>query len=170
MRFILISAYISVILAFTQALASDYPKSRTEREMDKMGSLLEGEGIVFRPFKEKSTSTKTKTGSANKYLYNSGLGELKNFPLSSSDATGGTIITDWYDVKDQKGVKRKITIYIKGDVISPETLEVVVFERNKNGNQYSSTDSDKLKEISSNLEREIIRKARKMYIDSKKED
>ena len=53
MRIILVSVFSVIILFAAQLFASDYPQSQVEREMDEMGSLLGGEGIIFRPGKER---------------------------------------------------------------------------------------------------------------------
>lgn len=39
--------------------ASDYPQTKVEREMEEMGSILGGEGITFRPNKERSAATRS---------------------------------------------------------------------------------------------------------------
>ena len=45
-------SFLFILLTYTtSSLAGDYPKSRVETEMDEMGSLIQGEGIVFRPGK-----------------------------------------------------------------------------------------------------------------------
>ena len=169
-RFILV-AYVCFALLFTQTLASDYPKSQLEQEMDEIGSLIEGEGGVFRPVKEKSDSTKVKHGSVNQYLYRSSLDILKKIPLLSADAVGGVIITDWHYIQDQqeqKNIQSKVTVYISGDVISPEVLEVVVLQRGKDG--YQLQNNTELQSIAFDLENKIIRKARDMYLHSKRGD
>ena len=101
----------SIFLLITSALADndDYPKSELEREMDDIGSLVGGEGLVFRPGKEKSTATRATTGkmnNINKHLYEAAIDVLKFAPLASADSNGGTIITEWYSPKNQKNTSR----------------------------------------------------------------
>ena len=74
-------------LCMNYALASDYPKPKYEEEMDEMGSLANGEGLVFRPKKVKSTSTKTTTSNFNEYLHKAAIEILKFTPLSSIDSS-----------------------------------------------------------------------------------
>jgi hypothetical protein len=144
--------------------ASEYPKSKLEREMDDMGSILGGEGVVFRPRKEKSTSTKAQIGNVNKYLFQASLEVLKFAPLASADSQSGTIITEWYDHQEQKDTQFKVMVYIKDDTISPEGLEVIAFERTKSKNQMPK--SKRTSAISSVLEDKIIRRARALYLKS----
>ena len=156
---------ISIItLCFNSALAGDYPTSSIEKEMDEMGSLAGGEGIVFRPSKEKSTATKT-VGNINKYLYQASIDVLKIAPLASADSQGGTVITEWYSPHDQKNTQFKITVYIKDKLIAPEALEVIAFQRKKHNGKWSDTYEPS--PIAIVLEDKILRKARELYQQSK---
>lgn len=144
--------------------ASDYPQSSLEREMDEMGSVVGGEGLVFRPNKQKSTATRAKIGNVNKYLFDAAIEVLKFAPLASADSKSGTIITDWYNPQGQKNAQHKVIVYIKDDVITPEGLEVVAFERKKVKNEWS--ENNKSEAVSSVLEEKIIIKARNLYLQS----
>lgn len=127
-------SFLFVLLAYiTSSLAGDYPKSRVETEMDEMGSLLQGEGLVFRPGKTKSTATKSKVGNVNKYLYQAALDVLDFAPLTSADSIGGVIITEWYSPKGQPNTQFKINVFIKDEVISSEAVDVKAYERTKMG-------------------------------------
>jgi hypothetical protein len=151
-----------IILGFTTiSLAGDYPKSRVENEMDEMGSVLKGEGLVFRPGKTKSTATKSKIGNVNKYLYQATLEVLDFVPLTSADSVGGVIITEWYNPKGQPNTQLKINVFIKDEVISVEALDVKAYERSKIDNKWS--EDYKESAIASILEDKIIRRARTLY-------
>jgi hypothetical protein len=156
---------IAIIFFCFPALAGDYPETRVEREMDKMGSLVGGEGVVFRPKKEKSTDSRVTIGNVNKYLYQASLDVLKFAPLASADSGSGTIITEWYSPQDQKNVQFKITVYIKDTVITPEALEVVAFQRKKHNGIWP--DNYQNSPIGVVLEDKILRKARELYQQSK---
>ncbi|GAB4164299.1 MAG: DUF3576 domain-containing protein [Rickettsiaceae bacterium] len=164
MKSIIIVIFSIVSLLSMQAFASDYPQTKLEKEMDEMGSLLGGEGIIFRPKKEKSNATKAKIGNVNKYLFQAAIEVLKFAPLASADSKSGTIVTEWYTPKDQKDTQFKVMVYIKDDMITPEGLEVVAFERKKVKNGWS--DNQQSPPISSVLEDKILRKARDLYLQS----
>jgi len=158
---------ISVITFFaSQTLARDYPTSKLEQEMEEMGSLLGGEGIVFRPGKEKSTATKATIGNVNKYLYQASIDVLKFAPLASADSTGGTVITEWYSPQDQKNTQFKVTVYIKDKLITPEALEVIAFQRKKHKGKWSNNHESS--PIAIVLEDKILRRARELYLQSGK--
>ncbi|MBN8511665.1 MAG: DUF3576 domain-containing protein [Rickettsiales bacterium] len=149
---------------YSTVLASDYPQTKIEREMEEMGSILGGEGITFRPNKERSTSTRSKVGNINKYLYQATIEVLKFTPLASVDSKAGVIITEWYTPKDQSNAQFKVTVYIKDDLITPEGIEVIAFERKKMGNKWSQ--ENVAPSVSKVLEGKIIRKARDLYLQS----
>jgi hypothetical protein len=156
----------SFILLIQTARATDYPQTNLEQEMDEMGSLLGGEGITFRPGKEKSTETRAKIGNVNKYLYKAAIDVLKFAPLASADSIGGTVITEWYSPGDQKDTQFKVNVYIKDELITPEALEVVAFQREKVNGKWSA--DHKPSPVAAVLEDKIIRKARDLYLQSAK--
>lgn len=144
----------------------DYPKSRLEREMDEMGSVLGGEGIIFRPAKERSRATKALEGNVNRFMYKAAIEVLSFAPLQTADSSGGVIITEWYTLDDDPKTQYKVTAFIKDDIISPEGLEVIAHERNKIGGKW--LDAHKKDNLSSALEDKILRKARELYLKEPK--
>jgi hypothetical protein len=157
----------ALIISFAlSSFAGDYPKPKLEREMDEMGSLAGGEGVVFRPGKEKSTDSRAVVGNVNKYLYQASLDVLKFAPIISADSSSGTIITDWYSPKGQKNVRFKITVYIKDTVISPEGLEVVALQKKKYNGAWP--ENYEVSPVGVVFEDKILRKARELYQQSKK--
>lgn len=169
---IIFFANLLAVLVFntTTSLAEgDYPKTREEREMDEMGSVLGGEGITFKPSKSRNESTKAQIGfTVNKYLWQAALNILSFSPLSSVDSNGGVIITDWYSPKDKPQFNFKIQVFIKANVISPEAIEVKVFERVLKNNNWQQTDTKS--NLSSTLEDKILRNARELYIQSERSE
>jgi len=146
--------------------ASDYPKSKVEQEMDEMGSISGGEGLVFRPTLVKNKSTKAKIGNVNKYLYKSAIETLKFAPLTSADSNNGMIVTEWYSPKGQKNTQFKINVLINGDVISPTAIEVIAHERSRIDGKWSEDYVDS--PIASVIEDKILRKARDLYLKDQK--
>lgn len=143
-------------------VAYDYPKSHLEKEMDDMGSVLDNDGIIFKPSKERSRATNATIGNVNKYLFKASIDILSFAPLATADSTGGVVITEWYNINDQKDTQVKITVFINDEVISAESIGVVAFERKKvNG---SWTEASKKPSLASALEDKILRKARNLYL------
>lgn len=154
-------AFLISLVSINASVAGDYPKSQVENEMDEMGSLLQGEGLIFRPGKTKSTATKAKIGNVNKYLYQATIEVLDFAPLASADSSSGVIVTEWYNPKGQPNTQFKINVFIKDEVISPEALEVKAYERNKVAGKWSGDYKESA--IGGILEDKIIRKARTLY-------
>lgn len=149
----------------TVAVTTDYPETVGEREMDNMGSILGGEGLIFRPGKTKNESTKTGLSHINKYLWQASIDSLSSIPLASADSNGGIIITEWYSPKDKQNFRFKVNIIIKDNVISPDAIQVRVFEQIlKNGNWIDGHTSNNLAII---IEDTILRRARELYISAK---
>lgn len=161
---ILSKTVISLVITFmaTNCLADDYPKSKLEKEMDEMGSVLNNGGIVFKPSKERSRDTSKTVGNVNKYLFKASIDALSFAPLVSADSIGGVVITDWYSVNKEQNTQVKITAFIRDDVISTEGLEVVAFERKKTNGQWS--EAAEKKSLARSLEEKILRKARNLYL------
>ncbi|MCC8417311.1 MAG: DUF3576 domain-containing protein [Rickettsia endosymbiont of Bryobia graminum] len=158
---------ITPLLFYSNAIAvtTDYPQTIHEKEMEDMGSILGGEGIVFRPGKVKNESTKIGLSHINKYLWQASIDSLSSIPLASTDSNGGVIITEWHSPKDKQNFRFKVNIIIKDNVISPDAIQVRVFEQIlKNGTWVDSNNSNNLAII---IEDTILRKARELHLSSK---
>ena len=119
-----------LILAATSTFAGDYPKSRDEKRAEEIGSILGGEGIVFRPSRVRNESTKTDDMVVNSFLWKASRDIIEDLaPISISDPESGIMSTEWYS--DSKSPKQslKIKVEIKGDVIRPESLQVSVRQK-----------------------------------------
>ncbi len=149
------------VLFLESCFASEYPKTRLEKEIEDIGSLLDGEGLVFRPKKTKNSASKVKIGNVNKYLYNATIDVLDFAPLASADSNSGIIITDWYNSKNQPNTQVKINVFIKDGAIGPEAIDVKAYERTKVKGNWSKNHKDSA--IAGILEDKIIRKARTLY-------
>lgn len=154
--------FLAIVCMASFCYADDYPKTKLEKEMDEMGSILDGGGIIFRPSKERSRATSKTIGNVNKYLFKASVDVLSFAPLVSADSTGGVVITEWYSVNKENNTQIKVTAFIRDDVISTEGLEVVAFERKKSNGQWS--EAVKKASLASSLEDKILRKARNLYL------
>ena len=63
----------------------------------------------------------------NQYLWRASLETISFMPIASSDALGGTIITDWYSSNQNPKERCKLNIFIKGTELKTRNLKVTSF-------------------------------------------
>ena len=102
----------------------------------------------------------------NGYLWRASLNILSIAPLVSTDALGGTIITDWYVKKNIKDKRIKITAYIKTSELRSDGIEVKVHVQKLINNVWSDTITDN--NLASKIENTILNEARNLRISANK--
>ena len=100
----------------------------------------------------------------NGYLWRASLNVLSIAPLISTDALGGTIITDWYVNKNIKNRRIKIMAYIKTSELRSDGISVKVHVQKLKNNVWSDTYTDK--KLASHIENNILNEARNYRINS----
>jgi hypothetical protein len=102
----------------------------------------------------------------NGFLWRASLDVLSVAPLISTDALGGTIITDWYINKDVKNQRIKIMAFIKTSELRSDGIEVKVhIQKKENGDWSNINTNNKLK---TQIEDQILNEARILRINSLK--
>ena len=102
----------------------------------------------------------------NGYLWRASLNILSIAPLISTDALGGTIITDWYVKKNIKDKRIKITAYIKTSELRSDGIEVKVHVQKLINNIWSDTITDN--NLASKIENSILNEARNLRLNANK--
>ncbi len=102
----------------------------------------------------------------NGYLWRASLNVLSIAPLISTDALGGTIISDWFVKKNIKDKRIKITAYIKTSELRSDGIEVKVHVQKLINNVWSDTITDN--NLASKIENTILNEARNLRINSNK--
>ena len=102
----------------------------------------------------------------NGYLWRASLDVLSIAPLISTDAFGGTIITDWYVKKNIKDKRIKITAYVKTSELRSDGIEVKVHVQKLINNVWSDTFTDN--DLASKIEDNILNEARNLRISANK--
>ena len=100
----------------------------------------------------------------NAYLWRASLNILSIAPLISTDALGGTIISDWYVNKDIKNQRLKITAFIIGSELRSDGIKVKVHIQNFKDNNWSETYSDI--DLANKIEENILNEARNLRVNS----
>ena len=159
----IVSILACIILVSTSVYAGDYPKSKDERRTEEIGSLLGGEGIVFRPSKVRNNSTKTEDLPVNSFLWHASKDIIEDLaPISMSDPESGIMSTEWYS--DSKNPKRslKVKVHISDNVISPESIKIELKQRALQEGRWLEQNAPK--RLSMDLEDKILRRARQLYL------
>ena len=100
----------------------------------------------------------------NGYLWRASLDVLSIAPLISTDALGGTIITDWYVNKNIKNKRIKIMAYIKTSELRSDGISVKVHVQKLESGVWSDTYTDK--KLASQIENNILNEARNYRLNS----
>ena len=102
----------------------------------------------------------------NAHLWRATLNVLSIAPLISTDALGGTIITDWYVNEKIKNQRIKISAFITTSELRSDGINIKVHVQNlKNGNW---TDTVIDKNLAMQIENNILNEARILRINSLK--
>ena len=100
----------------------------------------------------------------NGYLWRASLNILSVAPLISTDALGGTIISDWYINKNIKNKRIKIMAYIKTSELRSDGISVKVHVQNLKNGFWTETYTDE--KLASQIENNILNEARNYRINS----
>ena len=100
----------------------------------------------------------------NGYLWRASLNVLSVAPLISTDALGGTIISDWYINKNIKNKRIKIMAYIKTSELRSDGISVKVHVQNLKKGFWTETYTDE--KLASQIENNILNEARNYRINS----
>jgi hypothetical protein len=100
----------------------------------------------------------------NGYLWRASLDVLSIAPLISTDALGGTIITDWYVNKNIKNKRIKIMAYIKTNELRSDGISVKVHVQKLENDFWTDIYTDE--KLASQIENNILNEARNYRINS----
>ena len=102
----------------------------------------------------------------NGFLWRASLNVLSVAPLISTDALGGTIITDWYINRNVENSRIKIMAFIKTSELRSDGIEVKVhIQKKENGDWSDIITNNKLR---TQIEDQILNEARTLRINSLK--
>lgn len=78
-----------------------------------------------------SGDLKTGRAEVNGYLWRAALDTVSFMPLSSVDAAGGAIVTDWYTPPETPDSRFKVTILVRGEDLRSDGVKAAVFRQNR---------------------------------------
>jgi hypothetical protein len=106
------------------------------------------------------------TANVNGFLWRASLDVLSIAPLVSTDALGGTIITDWYINKNIRNQRIKITAFIKTSELRSDGIDIKVHVQKKENGVWSDTMTNE--KLETQIEDQILNEARILRINSLK--
>lgn len=101
-------------------------------------------------------------GGVNAYLWRASLDVISFMPLSSADAVGGIIITDWYESPSARGERMKANINITTKELRASGVKVSLFKQKRSGGRWR--DGRVSKDLEEKLEDKILARAREIKI------
>ena len=160
-RFILI---ISFLILLSSCSSDNKPSSPSEKKPTP--------GLISKDAEKGISLTDILSGkksdginiNVNGYLWRASLNILSIAPLVSTDALGGTIITDWYINKNIKNQRLKITAFIKTSELRSDGIEVKVYIQNFKNNAWSDTYTNS--KLANRIEESILNEARNLRNNS----
>ena len=153
---------------FNSGADMDLAMRDAQTRLQSGGGLLGKGGLsiggVLGNKKEDNNSTTSIAMPVNVFLWRGALETVDFMPLSSANAIGGTIITDWYSTTDNQNERCKLNIFITGKDLNTENLKVTSFCQQFKDNIWVNINVDKQSNIK--IENAILNKAKKLKLQS----
>ena len=157
---LLISFFILLGCSSNDALVSN--PITGEKKVPGMFSKDSSKGISISDLLDPQSSETSVN--VNGYLWRASLDVLSVAPLISTDALGGTIITDWYVNKNIKNKRIKIMAYIKTSELRSEGISIKVHVQKLKNSVWTDTYTDD--KLASQNENNILNEARNYRTNS----
>jgi|TARA_B100001093_G_scaffold484853_1_gene518673 hypothetical protein len=103
-------------------------------------------------------------------LWRASLDVIDFMPLSSVNYSGGIIITDWYSENNTPNESIKISIRFQTNEIRSDALDIKIFRRICENTFLNCKYSEMVGNLSSEIKKEILKKATIYEEEKKKED
>lgn len=101
----------------------------------------------------------------NAFLWRASLDTISFMPITTADAFGGTIITDWYQLPETPNERFKVNVFILDRTLRADGVKVSLFKqvRDMNGNWVDVRVDPKM---TVDLENSILTRARQLRVVS----
>ncbi len=97
----------------------------------------------------------------NSFLWRASLDTLAFMPITSADALGGVILTDWYSFADSPAERFKLNVYILGRALRADGVRVSSFRQTRD-QAGTWRDAGVPKETAAKIEDAILTRARQL--------
>ena len=104
------------------------------------------------------------TASVNTFIWRASLDTLSFMPLSSADAVGGVIVTDWYTAPAAPHERIKVTVYITSPQLRADAIRATLYKQILKGSTWVNVPADSTS--ATEMENIILSKARQLRLKS----
>jgi len=154
-----------VLAGCANVQTSDKPPKGTTTEDDPLDpnrATIFGPGGIGNLFGSRRDEESGGGGiGVNTFLWRASLDTIAFMPISSADAFGGVIITDWYTFPESPNERFKLNVYILGRALRADGVRVSSFRQVKDADG-TWKDAAVPKEAAARIEDAILTRARQL--------
>ncbi|CAA7621208.1 conserved exported hypothetical protein [Magnetospirillum sp. SS-4] len=147
----------------TEAIYPTYEKNQNAPRMsnEKRETIFGPEGLFG---KSKPEGEGAGIG-VNAFLWRASLDTISFMPITTADAFGGTIITDWYQLPETPNERYKVNVFIMDRTLRADGVKVSLFKqaRDSGGNWVDVRVDPRM---ATDLENSILTRARQLRVVS----
>lgn len=165
-----VSVVLAAIIALASALSAcegnkgpvERPVNPNEQSpLDPNRATIFGPGGIDNLFKSSRDQEGGSGIGVNSFLWRASLDTISFMPISSADAFGGVIITDWHSFADSPSERFKLNVYILGRTLRADGVRVSPFRQVRDGDG-TWKDAAVPKETGLKIEDAILTRARQL--------
>lgn len=137
------------------------PMGRNEARKRDFGNLF-GEDFLMFGGPKKQNSAAPISATVNPFIWRASLDTISFMPLTSADALGGVIVTDWYISPRTPHERIKVTIYVTNPQLRADAVKVSIYKQVNKGGTWVNARADAAS--ATEMENIILSKARQLRI------
>ena len=160
---VLMGAMLALEGCNKNADAPKIPQTAEDERKQDFGELFGKDFLVFGSNRNSRSSSGGQAIGVNRHLWRATLDTISFVPLTSVDAVGGVVVSDWYAPQPSSRERIKVVVYISGTELRSDAINVKVFKqvRGSSGGWLAAKPSPK---TANQLEDIILSKARQLRI------
>jgi hypothetical protein len=138
------------------------PIGRSEARKRDFGNLFGDDFLMFGGPKKPGSPDMIGSTTVNPFIWRASLDTISFMPLSSADAVGGVIVTDWYTVPSKVHERIKVTIYVTNPQLRADAVKVTIYKQVNKGGAWVNSPADA--KAATEMENIILSKARQLRV------
>lgn len=138
------------------------PMGRKETRKREFGNLFGDDFLMFGGPKKPGAPGMMTSATVNPFIWRASLDTLSFMPLSSADALGGVIVTDWYTDPNTPQERIKVTVYVTNPQLRADAVKVTIYKQTNRGGSWVNAHADS--GTATEMENIILSKARQLRV------